>query len=66
LLNALVTPRSREALIKEFAVKRPQLLDALLEVGLAANELQFKNGLFRIKGRRFRAIMESNGDMLPP
>jgi hypothetical protein len=51
LLNALVTPRRRDALIKELDVKCPELLDALLEVGLAAKELEFKNGVFGIKGK---------------
>jgi 2-polyprenyl-3-methyl-5-hydroxy-6-metoxy-1,4-benzoquinol methylase len=64
LLSALSTPRSRDMLIKELDVKRPELLDALLEVGLASKELELNNGLFSIKGKRSKAITGSNGDML--
>jgi 4-hydroxy-2,2'-bipyrrole-5-carbaldehyde O-methyltransferase len=64
LIEALSTPLSREMLMKELDVKRPELFDALLEVGLAAKELEFKNGLFSIKGKRSQAIMGINGDML--
>lgn len=64
LLNALSTPRSRDMLIKELDVKRPEVLDALLEVGLASKELELNNGLFSIKGKRSKAIMGNNGDML--
>jgi 2-polyprenyl-3-methyl-5-hydroxy-6-metoxy-1,4-benzoquinol methylase len=64
LLNALSTPRSRDMLIKELDVKRPKVLDALLEVGLAFKELELNNGLFSIKGKRSKAIMGINGDML--
>lgn len=64
LLNALSTPRSRDMLIKELDVKRPKVLDALLEVGLASKELDLNNGLFNIKGKRSKAIIGGNGDML--
>ncbi|WP_321370195.1 class I SAM-dependent methyltransferase [uncultured Desulfuromusa sp.] len=64
LLKALSTPSNRDMLIKELNVKRPEVLDALLEVGLASKELELNNGLFSIKGKRSKAIMESNGDML--
>jgi 2-polyprenyl-3-methyl-5-hydroxy-6-metoxy-1,4-benzoquinol methylase len=64
LLKALSTPLSKDMLIKKLDVKRPELLDALLDVGLAAKELEFKNGLFSIKGKRSKAIMGTNGDIL--
>lgn len=64
LLNALSTPSSRDMLIKELDVKRPEVLDALLEVGLASKELDLNSGLFNIKGKRSKAIMGGNGDML--
>ena len=64
LLKALSSPRNRDMLIKELKVKRPQVLDALLEVGLASKELALKNDLFSIKGKRSKAIMGPNGDML--
>ncbi len=64
LLEALAGPRTRDELVKELDVKRPELLDALLEVGLASGELAIDNGSFRIRGRRSKAVMGSNGDML--
>ena len=64
LFRVLVTPCDRETLIEKLHVKRPDLLDALLEVGLATKELALKNQLFIIKGKRSKAIMGTNGDML--
>lgn len=63
-MQALVTPRTRDELIKELDVRRPELLDALLEVGLAAKELALSNGLFHIRGKRSKSVMGANGDML--
>ncbi|MDQ1335151.1 MAG: hypothetical protein QG552_2101 [Thermodesulfobacteriota bacterium] len=64
LLEALATPRTRNELIEELDGKRPELFDALLEVGLASKELAINNGLFHIRGRRSKAVMGTNGDML--
>jgi 2-polyprenyl-3-methyl-5-hydroxy-6-metoxy-1,4-benzoquinol methylase len=64
LLQALATPRTRDELIRELDVKRPELLDALLDVGLAAKELAINNGFFHTRGKRSKTVMGSNGDML--
>ena len=64
LLKALSTPRNRDMLIKELDVKRLEVFDALLEMGLASKELGLKNGFYSIKGKRSKAIMGDNGDML--
>jgi SAM-dependent methyltransferase len=64
LLQALSTPRTRDQLVQELDVKRPELFDALLEVGLAAKELALSNGLFRLRGKRSRAVTGPDGDML--
>lgn len=64
LLQALANPRTRDELIEELDVERPELFDALLEVGLAAKELAFSNGLFHVRGKRSKAVMGPNGDML--
>lgn len=64
LLQALSTPHSRDDLIKILNVKRIELFDALLEVGLASKELALDNGLFHIRGKRSKAVMGTNGDML--
>jgi len=64
LLEALIIPISKESLIKKLDVKRPDTLDALLQVGLALKELKLENDLFSIKGKRSKAIIGINGDML--
>ena len=64
LLETLRTPSSREELILKLSLVRPDLLDALLDVGLAAGELSYENGAFTIKGKRSKAMTGSDGDML--
>ena len=64
LLQALAAPRTRDELLKDLDVKRPELLDALLDVGLAAKELAHDSGLFYIRGERSKAVMRADGDML--
>lgn len=64
LLNALATPCEREVLIEKLQVKRPDLLDALLDVGLATKELAMNNQKFTIKGKLSKAIMGTRGDIL--
>ena len=39
LLEALLTPSTRESLIRKLGVKRPQILDAILDVGVSVREL---------------------------
>ena len=56
LLGALVTPCDRQTLIDRLEVKRPDILDALLDVGLASKELSLKNGQFVINGKRSKAM----------
>jgi 4-hydroxy-2,2'-bipyrrole-5-carbaldehyde O-methyltransferase len=64
LLNELAHPCGRQSLIQNLCVKRPDLLDALLDVGLATKELGLKNQRFFIKGKRSKAIINGGGDML--
>lgn len=64
LLEALQTPTSREELIRKMKVVRPELLDALLDVGLAAKELVLVNGKCTIRGKRSKALLGKDGDML--
>ena len=64
LLQALTTPCDRQMLIRKLQVQRPDLLDALLDVGVATRELGVKNEMFFIRGKRSKAIMSSKGDML--
>ncbi len=63
LLKALNQPCDRKTLIEKLEVKRTELLDALLEVGLATKELAIKNERFFIKGKRSKAIVGADGDM---
>jgi SAM-dependent methyltransferase len=64
LLNALGEPRSREDLIRYLEVTRPELLDALLDVGLALGEVAYQKGLYRVKGKYARAMMGGQADVL--
>jgi SAM-dependent methyltransferase len=64
LLSALSSACSREALIEKLGVKRPDLLDALLDMGQAVGELGRREGVYFIKGKRSRAIMGDKGDIL--
>ena len=64
LFKALGNPSSRENLIKELNVKRSEILDALLDVGLSVKELSYKNGSYSISGKISKAITSNKGDML--
>lgn len=64
LLEALSSPSSRDDLIKKLNVKRPDILDALLDVGLSVKELAYKNGTYSIKGKRSNAVRGNEGDIL--
>jgi 2-polyprenyl-3-methyl-5-hydroxy-6-metoxy-1,4-benzoquinol methylase len=64
LLEALGKPSSREDLIQKLNVTRPEILDALLDVGLSIKELAYKNGSYSITGKRSKAITGKEGDML--
>jgi SAM-dependent methyltransferase len=64
LLEALGTSSSREELVQKLNVKRPEILDALLDVGLSVKELAYKNGSYSIKGKRSKAVIGNKGDVL--
>ncbi len=64
LLKALAVPCERQELVKKLEVKRPDLLEALLDVGLAAKELGIKDRRLFIKGKRSKTITNAGGDML--
>jgi SAM-dependent methyltransferase len=63
LLECLRSPMSRGELLASLEVERPELLDALLDLGLATGELKQEKGLFRLKGRRSRALVGKKGSM---
>lgn len=64
LLEALNTPQSRDALLRQLHVKRPELLDALLDVGISVKELTYEKGKYSKRGKRSKAITGVHGDML--
>jgi 4-hydroxy-2,2'-bipyrrole-5-carbaldehyde O-methyltransferase len=64
LLEALRIPASREVLIRKLDVGRPEILDALLDVGVATKELDRTGGKFSVKGKRSKAMIGQEGDML--
>ena len=49
LLKALRTGADRETLIEKLNVKRPEHLDALLDMGLALKEIYLREGVFSLK-----------------
>ena len=64
LLAALKTPATKNDLVKKLDAKRPELLEALLNVGISVGELSCRNGVYRVKGKRSSAISDENGDPL--
>jgi SAM-dependent methyltransferase len=64
LLATLKTPSTKEELVKKLDAKRPELLEALLNVGLSLGELSCKNGVYKIKGKRSLAVTGEKGDPL--
>jgi Trp operon repressor len=64
LLEALSIPSSRNDLIQKLNVKRPEILEALLDVGLSVKELAYKDGTYSIKGKRSKAVGGNKGDIL--
>lgn len=65
LLQALdQAPSTKEALAEKLGAQRPELLEALLDVGLAAKELELKDQHYCLKGKRSRAVVNPKGDMV--
>ena len=60
VLQAL--PASKEALVERLGVQRPELLEALLDLGVAVKELSHRNGRYAIRGGRSRALVTEEGD----
>src|SRR5207249_9414427 len=51
-------------LVREFGVRRRELLEGLLRMGVSLGELSVKGGVYRIRGRYARAIAAKDGDPL--
>ncbi|MCB2228928.1 MAG: methyltransferase domain-containing protein [Desulfarculaceae bacterium] len=65
LLQALAQgPADLEELAARLGVARPELLQALLEVGTATKEVALKEGRYSLKGKRSRAVANPKGDVV--
>jgi SAM-dependent methyltransferase len=64
LLAALKTPATRDDLVQKLDARRPELLEALLNVGISVGELSCGNGVYRVKGKRSLAVTGEKGDPL--
>jgi len=64
LLDALKIPCSRDDLINTLGVKNLDILDAFLKVGISIKELNCKNDLYGIRGKRSQAMVGAHGDTL--
>jgi len=64
LIQALESPRTQEELKAELAVDDPEVLSALLQLGVALGELRFRGRAFSLRGRRARALLQPRNDAL--
>lgn len=62
LLMQLRKPSSLEMLSRKINAVRTDLLDLLLELGVALGELSFRNGLYALRGKRSRSLSNEYGD----
>ncbi len=64
LIEALEEPCSKGVLMQKLEVSRPEILEALLDLGTSSGEITTKDGLYYIKGKRMRALTGEKGDAL--
>lgn len=64
LLVALQKGATRKALIDNLNVKRPELLDALLDMGLALKELSQRGSTYGLRGKRSKVLATGHSDAL--
>lgn len=64
LLQALREPCTVEALTRELGARRPDLLEALLELGTSLGELRRRGDRIELKGHRSRALADLRNDAL--
>jgi SAM-dependent methyltransferase len=64
LLESLDRQKTREELLSDLNVRRPELLDALLELGVSLGELGRDGGRYRLKGSRARALRKEKNDAM--
>jgi 4-hydroxy-2,2'-bipyrrole-5-carbaldehyde O-methyltransferase len=61
-LKFLKTPASRETIAKHIDAQRSDLLEALLDLGVAVGELSFRQGVYGLKGKRAIALVQEVND----
>lgn len=64
LLQMLRTPSSKQELARQLGITRVDLLDSLLELGMALGELSCSNGVYRLRSDRSLALVDKDGDPL--
>jgi SAM-dependent methyltransferase len=64
LLQALRRPASTREIIRNLRVRRPDLLEGLLALGVALDELSVRDGVYRLSGVRAKALVGKRGDPL--
>lgn len=62
LLKMLQTPATRDEISRRLGAMRPDLLRALLDLGVAVKELGESRGSYRITGKRARALAQESCD----
>jgi hypothetical protein len=63
LIEALDIPRTKADLLERLSVKRPMMLDALLDVGVAIGELAMCGDRFKVKGTRSKALQNDKDEI---
>lgn len=64
LIQALEDPRTEEELRIELAANDPEVLSALLQLGVALGELRCRGSAFSLRGRRAKALLKPRNDAL--
>jgi ubiquinone/menaquinone biosynthesis C-methylase UbiE len=62
LIEACEKPVSKSELMIKLSVKRPDLLDAIINLALSLKELSLKNERYILKGKRSKMLLGEKGD----
>jgi len=62
LIEKCSTAVLKEELFKTIGSKRPDLLEALINMGIALKEIKVKNNIYSLKGRRSKMLLGEEGD----
>jgi len=64
LLREMARPRTLGELAAAVGVTRPDILESLLDLGVALKELSRRGAAYQLRGRRSRALASTDGDAL--